>query len=63
LRVRDRAQAAGFVTTEKDAINLGPLLQQLESVAIAQVEMTTRNPDACLDYVLETLKARGKPAA
>lgn len=63
LRARDRAQATSFITTEKDAINLGPMLPQLESVAIARVEMTLENAAQCLDSVLETLKARGKPVS
>jgi len=62
LRVRDRNQSGGFVTTEKDVVNLGPLLQQLEAVAIAKVEMTLDGADGCIDFVLQTLKARGKPA-
>ena len=62
LRVRDRNQSGGFVTTEKDAANLGPLLQQLEAVAIAKVEMTLDSADRCIDFMLQTLKARGKPA-
>ena len=60
LRVRDRAPASGFVTTEKDATNLGPLLAQMEPIAIARVEMTLEEPEVCLDYLLQTLKTRGK---
>jgi len=63
LRARDRAQAATFITTEKDAVNLGPLLEHLESVAVARVEMTLDNADQCLDVMLETLKARGRPVS
>lgn len=62
LRVRDRNQSSGFITTEKDAVNLGPLLQQLEPVATAKVEMTLDNADRCIDFMLQTLQARGKPA-
>lgn len=63
LRLRDRHQAGGFITTEKDAINLGLLANELQPLAIARVEMTMENADRCLDFLLETLKARGKPAS
>ena len=63
LTVRDRNQGGGFLTTEKDAVNLGPLLPQLDPVAIAPVEMTLDDAAGCVDLMLETLKARGKPAA
>jgi len=63
LRLRDRREGGGFITTEKDAINLGSLANQLQPLAIAKVEMTLDNADRCLDFLLETLKARGKPAS
>jgi len=63
LRVHDRSQADGFVTTEKDLVNLGKLSDQLQPLAVAPVEMKLENADACIDLMLETLKARGKPAA
>ncbi|HUN88422.1 MAG TPA: tetraacyldisaccharide 4'-kinase [Terriglobales bacterium] len=63
LRLRDRYHGGGFVTTEKDAINLGPLLGRLQPIAIAKVEMTLDDADRCLDLLLDTLKARGKPAS
>ena len=61
LRMRDRRRADGFITTEKDAINLGPLLEQLQPVAIAQVEMSLQEPERCLHFMLDTLRQRGKP--
>ena len=63
LRLRDRRESGGFITTEKDAINLGPLADQLQPLSIAKVEMTLENPGHCLDFLLETLQARGKPAS
>jgi len=62
LRLREKYQSGGFITTEKDAINLGPMIQQLEPVAVVQVEMSLENPGACLDFLLRSLKERGKPA-
>ena len=63
LRLRDRHQAGGFITTEKDAVNLGPLCAQLHPLAVVVVEMTLDNVDACLNTMLDTLKARGKRVA
>lgn len=62
LRMRDRRKAGGFVTTEKDAINLGPLQEQLQPLVVARVAMTMQDPDSCLDFMLQLLKERGKPA-
>jgi tetraacyldisaccharide 4'-kinase len=63
LRVAERNQADGFITTEKDAVNLGLLCAQLHPLTVATVEVTLENADQCLNAMLETLKARGKPAA
>jgi tetraacyldisaccharide 4'-kinase len=60
LRVRDRNQGGGFVTTEKDAANLGPLLEELRPVTTAQVQMSLDDAHRCLDFLLQTLAARGK---
>lgn len=60
LRVRDRNQSGGFVTTEKDAVNLGPMLDRMQPVAIAQVQMALVDADRCLDFMLQTLAVRGK---
>ncbi len=63
LRLRDGKQADGFITTEKDAINLGPLCAQLHPLTVVIVEMKLSNADACLDFMLETLSTRGKRPA
>ena len=63
LRVSERNQSEGFITTEKDAVNLGPLCAQLHPLAIATVEMILENADQCLELMLATLKSRGKPLA
>lgn len=62
-KVAEEKQADGFITTEKDAVNLGMLCAQLHPLVVVTVEMSLENDDACLDFMLETLKARGKPAA
>ncbi len=63
LRVAQSKHADGFITTEKDAINLGPLANQLSPLAIVKLDLTIDNPDSALDAILATLKQRGKPAA
>lgn len=50
--------AEGFVTTEKDAINLGALAAQLQPLSIAQAVMTLDNADAALDAILHTIQQR-----
>jgi len=63
LRMRDRRKAGGFITTEKDAINLGPLLDQLGGVSIARVELTLDNANGFIELMRDTLQQRGKPLA
>ncbi len=63
LRTAKSKNADGFVTTEKDAINLGPLADQLSPLSIAGLDMSLANADTALDTILSTLKQRGKPAA
>lgn len=50
--------AGGFVTTEKDAINLGALAAQLQPLAIAQAVMALENADAALDAILRMIQQR-----
>jgi tetraacyldisaccharide 4'-kinase len=55
--LRDRYDASGFITTEKDAINLGPLLSELGQVAVARVIMELDPADA-LDTILRVIAER-----
>jgi tetraacyldisaccharide 4'-kinase len=55
--LRDRKHAGGFITTEKDAINLGPMLSELGHVAVAQVVMELDPADA-LDTILRVIAER-----
>ena len=58
IRLRDENHCSGFITTEKDAVNLGPRLSQLDRVAIAQVTMELDQPDATLDTLFRIVQAR-----
>lgn len=52
LATRARACAGGFVTTEKDAVNLGPLLAELQPLAIATLTVSLDNPADVVDTIL-----------
>ena len=59
LRTMQREYGAGgFVTTEKDAINLGPLLAQLEPVAVATLRLTLQDPADAVDTILTRIAER-----
>lgn len=58
LELRRQSDAEVFVTTEKDAINLGPLLPRLEPIAIAQVTMQLADADAALATLLAAIAER-----
>ena len=44
--------ADGFVTTEKDAVNLGPLGDELAPLAVARLRVTFENADDIIDTIL-----------
>ena len=58
LRLRDRYRASAFVTTEKDAVNLGEHLRALGTVHIVALRMELHDPNAVVDEVLAQLNAR-----
>jgi len=62
LELRERNNAAGFVTTEKDAINLGAHLSALGTVAVATVTLELLNSADALDNILRAIDSR-KPRA
>jgi len=58
IKIKDKNKADGFITTEKDVINLGPLLQKLGAVAIARVTMELEQPAVVLDTLLRVISKR-----
>ena len=56
--LREQNHAGGFITTEKDAINLGPLLGALGPVAVARVVMELIAPADALDTILRVIQER-----
>lgn len=61
LRLKDQNRADGFITTEKDAINLGAHLAEI-SPAIARAEMELTDPAGVVDNILRVIADR-KPKA
>lgn len=55
-----RTGAIGFATTEKDAINLGPLAPALRNLEIARLELELENPQGAVESVLGALEHRFK---
>jgi tetraacyldisaccharide 4'-kinase len=52
LAMRGKLGAGGFLTTEKDAVNLGPLQEDLKPLAVAALSLTLDHPDDVVDAIL-----------
>src|SRR5271157_201199 len=57
-RLRQQTGASAFVTTEKDAVNLGAHLQALQPIHVVPVRMRLENADGALDAMLATIAQR-----
>jgi len=55
LQLRARSEAGGFVTTEKDAVNLGPYFSALEPLAVVPVKMQLENAEAAVNEMLRVI--------
>jgi tetraacyldisaccharide 4'-kinase len=58
LALRNKHGAGGFLTTEKDAVNLGPLRADLEPLAIAMLTVTIDNSNDVVDAILARIAER-----
>lgn len=58
VQLRERSEAGGFVTTEKDAVNLGGYLSALTPLAIAPVKMELAGAANALDAMLHLIEER-----
>jgi len=58
LKLRQQSQAEGFVTTEKDAINLGAYLDALEPLAVIPVKMELVDAANAVDTMLRMIAER-----
>ncbi len=62
LQLRQRGGAGGFVTTEKDAVNLGQHLSKLQPMAIISVTMILENADNALNTIQGVIEERKRSA-
>ncbi len=62
LELKQRSEAGGFVTTEKDAVNLGPYLSALEPLSVVQVRMELADAPNALDTILRKIAERKRSA-
>lgn len=58
LDLKQRSNAGGFVTTEKDAVNLGPYLSALEPLAVVPVRMDLADAANAVDTILRKIAER-----
>ncbi len=58
LQLRQRSDAGGFVTTEKDAVNLGGYLAGLAPLAIVPVKMELADSANAVDTMLRLMEER-----
>lgn len=62
IELRQRSEAGGFVTTEKDAVNLGPYLSALTPLAVVPVRMELMDAANALDTMLRKIEERRRSA-
>jgi len=62
LGLKERSEAGGFVTTEKDAVNLGPYLSALTPLAVLPVKIELADTANAIDTMLHKIAERRRPA-
>jgi tetraacyldisaccharide 4'-kinase len=58
LRLKEHSEAGGFVTTEKDAVNLGGYLEALQPLAVVPVKMELADAANAVDTMLQVIEGR-----
>ncbi len=58
LALKTKSEAGGFVTTEKDAINLGGYFSELQPVAVVRVKMDLADAPNAVDTMLRIISER-----
>ncbi len=58
LQLQQRSEAGGFITTEKDAVNLGGFLASLAPLAVIPVKMELDDAANAVDIMLRVIKER-----
>jgi len=62
LELKTRCEAGGFVTTEKDAVNLGPYLSALDPLSVIPVRMELADAANAVDTMLRKIEERRRVA-
>lgn len=62
LELKQRSEAGGFVTTEKDAINLGGYLSAVQPLAVVPVKMELLDAANAVDTMLRIIDERRRKA-
>ena len=62
IDLKQRSEAGGFVTTEKDAVNLGPYLASLSPLAVIPVRMELENAANAVDTILRKIGVESQHA-
>lgn len=60
MSLREKSEADGFVTTEKDAINLGGFLSKLQPIAVVPVKMELVDAANAVDTILRVIEERSR---
>jgi tetraacyldisaccharide 4'-kinase len=58
LRIKTQTGARDFITTEKDAINLGPFLAELRTFRTATLDLELKSAEKVMETLLRTLEER-----
>ena len=58
LELKTRSEAGGFITTEKDVVNLGPYLAALEPLSVVRVRMELDGAANAVDTILRAIEQR-----
>ncbi|MGB2602103.1 MAG: tetraacyldisaccharide 4'-kinase [Candidatus Sulfotelmatobacter sp.] len=58
LQLKQRSEAGGFVTTEKDAVNLGGYFEALAPLAVVPVRMELADAASAVDTMLRVIEER-----
>lgn len=62
LELKQRSEGGGFVTTEKDAVNLGAYLSALEPLSVVPVRMDLADAANAVDTILHKIEERRRDA-
>ena len=58
MELRQRSEAGGFVTTEKDAVNLGGYLDALQPLTVVPVKMELADEANAVDTMVRVIAER-----